>query len=72
MLPQQGETGDFQRSGNRLFLQSGYRFAQLAGIISSLRRNYHRTAITSQVNFTTLLRFFSFSQSSRSYLLCHA
>jgi hypothetical protein len=35
MLPQQGETGDFQRNGNRLFLQSGYRFAQLAAIIPS-------------------------------------
>jgi hypothetical protein len=35
MLPQQGKTGDSQRNGNRLFLQSGYHFAQLAGIIPS-------------------------------------
>jgi hypothetical protein len=36
MLPQQGKTDGFQRNRNRLFLQSGYRFAQLAGIILSL------------------------------------
>jgi hypothetical protein len=29
------QTGDFQGNGNRLFLQSGYRFAQLAAIIPS-------------------------------------
>jgi hypothetical protein len=33
MLPQQGKTGGFQGNGNRLFWQSGYRFAQLAAII---------------------------------------
>jgi hypothetical protein len=39
MLPQQGETGDFHFSGNRLFLQSGYRFAQLAAIIPSFENS---------------------------------
>jgi hypothetical protein len=33
MLPQQGKTGGFQGNGNRLFLKSGYRFAQFAAII---------------------------------------